>query len=126
MAAPKFSILALFLLCSCAHSQPQHNIKIESLVDGCFTFSNIMLDVTKEPVLATASIKPATENADCPCKSAAMKYTVDQKKDGNTFNLLSGQFSVLGKESVVLPIAVQKQLIFQDAPIYLSLSCSSN
>ena len=126
MAAPKFSILALFLLCSCAHSQPQQSMKVESLVDGCFTFSNITLDITKEPVLATASIKPATENADCPCKSAVMKYSAFHKKDGNTFNLLSGQFSVLGKENVVLPIAVQKQLIFQDAAIHLSLSCSNN
>jgi hypothetical protein len=126
MAALRFSVLAIFLLCSCAHSQPQQDVKVESLVDGCFTFSNITLDVSKEPVLATASINPKTANANCPCKSALMKYTASQKKDGNTFNLLSGQFSVLGKESVVLPIAVQKQLIFSDAPVYLSLSCSDN
>ena len=126
MATPKFSVLALFLFCLSAHSQSQQSIKVESLIDGCFTFQNITLDATKEPVLATASIKTKTENTDCPCKSAVMKYSVFQKKDGNTFNLLSGQFSILGKESAVLPIAVQKELIFPDAPIYLSLSCSNN
>lgn len=126
MAAPRFSILAIFLLCSCAHSQPQKKVEVESLVDGCFIFNNITLDVSKEPVLAAASISNKTANADCPCKSAAMKYTAFQRKDGNTFTLLSGQFSILGKESVVLPIAVQKQLIFPDTPIHLSLSCSDN
>jgi hypothetical protein len=84
------------------------------------------LDTSKEPVLATASISTKTANTDCPCKSALMKYTAFQKKDGNTFNLLSGQFSILGKESVVLPIAVQKQLIFPDTLVHLSLSCSDN
>lgn len=126
MAAQKFSILALFLLCACAHSQPQKSIEVESVVDGCFAVNNIILDATKEPVLASASITPKTANIDCPCKSAVMKYTAFQKKDGNTFNFLSGQFSILGKESIVLPIAVQKQLIFPDIPIHLSLSCSSN
>ncbi len=123
MAAPKFSVLALFLFCLSAHSQSQQNIKVESLVDGCFTFQNIILDASKEPILATVSINTKSENTDCPCKSAVMKYSALQKKDGNPFNLLSGQFSILGKGSVVLPIAVQRQLIFPDAPIYLSLSC---
>src|SRR5687767_77750 len=101
MAAPRFSILAIFLLCSCAHSQPQRSVEVESLVDGCFTFSKVILDATKEPVLATALVTDKTANTDCPCKSAMMKYSAFQKKDGNTFNLISGQFSILGKESVV-------------------------
>lgn len=126
MAALKFSLLAMCLLCSCAYSQHQKSVNLESLVDGCFTFTDITLDVSKEPVLATASINLKAENADCPCKSAVMKYAAFQKNEGNTFDLLSGQFSILGKESVVLPIAVQKQLIFPDNPIHLSLSCSSN
>lgn len=114
----RFSVLVIFFLCSCAHSQPQKNIEVTNLVEGCFTLNNITLDIGKEPVLAAASINPKTANADCPCKSAIMKYSAFQKKDGNTFNLLSGQFSILGKDSVVLPIAVQKQLIFSDAPIF--------
>lgn len=126
MAAPRFSVLAALLLSACAHSQAEKNIKVESLVDSCFTFSNITLDASKEPVLATASISQKTANTDCPCKSALMKYTAFQNKDGNIFNLLSGQFSTLGKESVVLPIAVQKQLIFPDTPIHLSVACSNN
>lgn len=125
MAAPRFSILAIILLCSCAHSQPPKNVEAESLVDSCFTFSNITVDASKEPVIATASISQKTANTDCPCKSALMRYTAFQKSDDNTFELLSGQFSILGKERVILPIAVQKQLILPDNPIHLSLSCAS-
>jgi hypothetical protein len=82
--------------------------------------------MNKEPLLLVASISPKAENKDCPCRSALMKYTVFQKKDKDIFNLLSGNFSVLGKEKIVLPVAVQKQLVFTDTPIHLSLSCSDN
>lgn len=94
MAAQKFSILALFLLCACAHSQPQKNIEVESVVDGCFAVNNIILDATKEPVLASASITPKTANTDCPCKSAVMKYTAFQKKTATLliFYLANFQF----------------------------------
>lgn len=126
MSAPTFSVLTLFLLCSCAHSQQQREIKVDSLVDGCFTLQNLLLDTTKDPVLGTASIKYNAENADCPCKSSLIKYSVAQEKDGNTSDLLSGQFSILGEENIVLPIAVQQQLIFPDSPIRLSLSCHSH
>jgi hypothetical protein len=54
-----------------------------------------------------------------------MKYTAFQKNNDKTFELVSGQLSILGREEVVLPIAVQKQLIFADTPIYLSLACAS-
>ncbi len=126
MAALRFSFLAILFLCSCAHSQAPKNIVIESQVGGCFSFNTLDFEKNKEPLLLTASINSKTETGECPCKSALMKYTAYQKKDGNIFNLLSGQFSVLGKEKIVLPIAVQKQLVFKDAPIYVSLSCSSN
>ena len=96
------------------------------MVNACFVLGSVTLDTSKEPVLATTSIKTKTGNADCPCKSAVVKYSTFQKRDDNTFNLLSGQFSIFDKGSVVLPIAVQRQLIFPDTPIYLSLACSNN
>lgn len=126
MAALRFSFLAILFLSSCAHSQAPKNVVIESQVEGCFSLNVLDFDKTKEPLLLTASISSKTETGECPCKSALMKYSAFQKKDGNIFNLLSGQFSVLGKEKIVLPIAVQKQLVFPDVPIHLSLSCAGN
>lgn len=126
MAALRLSVLSIALLCSCAFSQPDKDLEVESSVDGCFVFKKIALDTTKEPVVATALLTVKTGHTDCPCKSALMKYSATQKKDGNTFNLLSGQFSILGKEAIALPIAVQKQLIFAETPIRLSLSCGDN
>lgn len=126
MAASRFSIFALCLLSFCVYAQHQKNIEVESQVDDCFSFDNIAIDEGKELVLLNGRINLKAANANCPCKSAVMKYSAFQKKDGSSFNLLSGQFSILGKKSVTLPIAVQKQLIFPDMPIYLSLSCSDN
>lgn len=126
MAVSKFSFLTLFLLCSFAHSQQQQELTIDSLIDGCFTFQNLLLDTTKDPVLATDSIENNAQNADCPCKSAVMKYSVEQDDDGKTSKLLSGQFSILGKEKIVLPIAVQKQMIVPNASITLSFSSANN
>lgn len=116
MAALRLSVLAMCFLCSCAHSQPQENIKVESKVEDCFTFSKIVLDDSKELLLLTASIGDKTSTGNCPCKSALLKYNAYQNKDGNNFYLLSGQFSILGKDKVTLPIAVQKQLIFLTLP----------
>lgn len=124
MVALRFSVLALFFLCACAQSQQA--LKVKSLVDGCFTVGRITLDETNEPVLATASINSSTATADCPCKSAVMAYTVSQKKDGNTFTLISGQFSALGKTSIDFPIAVQKQLVFPNTPILIAFACADN
>lgn len=126
MAALRFSILSVLFLCSCANSQPQENIEIDSLVNDCFVFNMIAVDTTKEPVIATGKITIQPTNVDCPCKSALMKYTATQEKNGNSFKLLSGQFTILGKETITLPIAVQKQLIFKETPINLAFSCSDN
>jgi len=123
MAVLRFSILTVLFLCSCAHSQQLKNVEVKSNVEGCFSFKALSLDMNKEPLLIVAEIKSATANGDCPCKSAVMKYTASQNRGGEVYNLLSGQFSVLGKEKVTLPIAVQRELVFKDSPIQLSLSC---
>ena len=121
--ASRFTVTLIFFLCSCAHSQQLKNVEIKSNVEGCFSFKVLSFDMNKELLLLVAEIKSATANSDCPCKSAIMKYTASQKRDGEISNLLSGQFSVLGKEKITLPIAVQKELVFKDSPIQISLSC---
>jgi hypothetical protein len=123
MAVLKFSILTALFLCSCAHSQQLKNVEVKSKVEGCFSFKALSFDMNKEPLLLIAEIKSATANHDCHCKSAVMKYTASQSRGGEVSNLLSGQFSVLGKEKVALPIAVQRELVFKDSPILVSLSC---
>jgi len=123
MAALRFSILTALFLCSCAHSQQLKNVEVKSNVEGCFSFKALSFDMNKEPLLLVAEIKSAAANSDCPCKSAVMQYTALQNRSGEVSNLLSGQFSVLGKEKVTLPIAVQKELVFKDSPIQISLSC---
>ena len=62
----------------------------------------------------------------CPCKSTLMHYSSFQKVDGNVSTLLSGDFNVLEKNMVTLPIAVQKQLLYKGIPIQVSVSCASN
>ena len=123
MAVLRFSILTALFLCSCAHSQQLKNVEVKSSVEGCFSFKALSVEMNKDPLLLVAEIKSATANSDCPCKSAVMKYTASQNRGGEVSNLLSGQFSVLGKEKITLPIAVQKELIFKDSPIHISLSC---
>ena len=123
MAVLRFSILTALFLCSCAHSQQLKNVEVKSNVEGCFSFKALSFDLSKEPLLLIAEINSTAANNDCPCKSAIMKYTASQKRDGEISNLLSGQFSVLGKEKITLPIAVQRELVFKDSPIQLSLSC---
>ena len=123
MAVLRFCILTALFLCSCAYSQQLKNVEIKSSVEGCFSLKAISFDMNVEPLLLIAEVKSATASNDCPCKSAVMKYTASQKRSGEVSNLLSGQFSVMGKEKITLPIAVQKELVFKDSSINLVLSC---
>ena len=72
------------------------------------------------------AISHKESGVDCPCKSTLMHYSSFQKVDGNVSNLLSGDFNVLEKNMVTLPIAVQKQLLYKGIPIQVSVSCASN
>lgn len=126
MAILRNSLFIILLIYSCADSaQPNKNVVINNHIEGCFTFTNWQIDSNKEPVLLHASIGSGKKNRECPCKSALFKYTVTQK-DGHDFDtLLIGTFTTLNKNTVALPLAVQKQLIFNKVPINLSVTCSS-
>lgn len=126
MAAPRYSLILAALLCSCAHSSQQQNLAISNSIDGCFTLKSTKLLNDNEPVLVEASIGPGSKENDCPCKSASIQYSAYQKQDKDVFHLLSGHFSVLGTDNVVLPVAVQKRLMFSDVPLSLDFSCSSS
>lgn len=127
MAVLKYKLytLALIFFSGCAFSTSLNTIILNNEVVGCFSLKNEKLDVSVEPVTLAVTIGSGGNGLDCPCKSALMKYSVYQELETGNSDLLSGYFSVLNKESVVLPIAVQRQLIFPDSPIRISISCSS-
>ena len=118
-------ILASLLVSSCAYSNSQAPVIFENIVAGCFILVDENLDVDKEPVTVTFSVGAGSKDLDCPCKSALMKFTAYQKLETGTSDLLSGYFTAHGKKSVVLPVAVQNQLIFPAVPIRVLISCSS-
>ena len=125
MAALRYSLVLVLLLCSCAFSKQGDNIVIENNIDGCFSFTSSQLGLDNEPVILKANIGAENKNADCMCKSALFKYVAYQKNEGEINNLISGTFTTLGKSVVSFPIAVQKQLIFPKIPIHISMSCSN-
>ena len=106
MVAQKFSLVMAALISACAQSAPPQ-------------------DVNKDPVLLSASISPARDGQDCPCKSALMQYAAYQEIGEDVFQLISGNFSILNKEKLTLPVAVQGNLIFADHAVTLSISCST-
>lgn len=125
MAALKYSLVLVLLLCSCAFSKQGDNIVIENNIDGCFSFTSSQLSLDSEPVILKANIGTANKNADCVCRSALFKYVAYQKNEGEINNLISGTFTTIAKNAVSFPIAVQKQLIFPQIPIHISVSCSN-
>jgi hypothetical protein len=118
-------ILASLFISSCAYSNSEAPFIFENKVAGCFSLVDEKLDIDKEPVTVTVSVGAGSKNLDCPCKSALMKFAAYQKLETGTSDLLSGYFTVHGKKSVVLPLAVQNQLIFPADPIRVLISCSS-
>jgi hypothetical protein len=128
MAALQYNLLALasLLISSYAHSNSQNPVIFKNEVMGCFTLVDENLDIDKEPVTVTVSVGAGGKDLDCPCKSALMKFTAYQELETGTSGLLSGYFAAHGKKSVVLPVAVQNQLIFPLAPIRILISCSNS
>lgn len=124
MAALKSSLVVVFLLYSLACSGKNENATIKSYVEGCFTLTELKLDTTQEPIILRATVGPEDKKQDCPCKSALFEYSAYQERENETHNLMTGNFTTMGKEFVLLPVSVQKQLIFSDKPILVKLSCS--
>lgn len=125
MVAQKFSLIMAALISACAQSAPPQDVIIKNHVEGCFTLNTNQLELNKDPVLLSASISPARDGQDCPCKSALMQYATYQEIEGDVFQLISGNFSILNREKLILPVAVQSNLIFADHPVTLSISCSN-
>ncbi len=125
MVVLRYSIfsLALMLLSSCAKSQPEQLFIIKSAVTGCFTISDKKL-LHDEPVLLDVTIGEGDKSQSCQCKSALYQYSAYQERAGSVVNLISGNFTSLNKKEVLLPISVQKQLIFADLPMAVSFSCA--
>lgn len=124
MAAQKNSLLIALLFFSGACSGWSENVVVNNHIEGCFTLSSLRLDSGSEPVLLHARIDDGAEKQECPCTSALFKYTAYQESSNGKNSLISGYFTTLQKEVVVLPISVQKQLIFSGVPIQVDLACS--
>ena len=123
--AQRFSLLMTVLISACAQTAPPHDVIIKNHVEGCFTLNTNQLELNKDPVLLSASISPARDGQDCPCKSALMQYAAYQEIGEDVFQLISGNFSILNKEKLTLPVAVQGNLIFADHAVTLSIFCSN-
>ena len=126
MVALKYSISAVLLLMGCASLSHSEDVSIESLVTGCFGLNNLKLLRNQEPIVLTADVEINGDQATCPCKSAVTNYSVFQMVDGIQTDMLSGNFTVLGKSDVTLPVAAQSELLLAGAPVVISLSCGGH
>ncbi|MGB3609033.1 MAG: DUF2195 family protein [Cellvibrio sp.] len=127
MAARKYNILtAALMISACVQSSSLSKVVIENQAEGCFSLNIINMEVNKDPVLLRASISPAPDGSDCPCKSALMRYSTQQEVDKEMLPLLTGTFSVLNQTEVMLPVATQRKLLFAENSVTLSISCANH
>lgn len=127
MAELKYSILAalLFLSFSCA-SQAPSNIELDNTIKGCFTLTKSQLEMKEELATLRLTITQPHSGTDCPCKSAIVNFRSYQNNNSGINYLLSGNFTTIGRDSVLLPVFVQDQLVFSDVPVKIVLSCTGN
>ncbi|NPU93745.1 MAG: DUF2195 family protein [Gammaproteobacteria bacterium] len=123
MAAPRNSIFLALFLCACSLPTQADSVVINNRVEGCFALSKNHLDARGESLWVGAAVEAAQQAADCPCKSALFTYSAYQEQNQQTNKLVSGNFTTIGKASIELPVAVQKQLVFPDRPIYVDIVC---
>lgn len=124
MAALRNSILAALLLFSCSCAGQNDNVVIKNHIAGCFTLTDLRLDTGIEPVLLHANVGSGRPKGDCPCTSAHFKYSAYQESEDGTNSLMSGYFTTMQKKRVILPVSVQKQLLFPKTAIQIELACS--
>lgn len=123
MVVLKFSIFITFFCGACATFSGTPKITWLNNVDGCFSVNNVVVNTSGEGYSASVNVNSEVDST-CPCKSALMQYESFQNVDTNQKeSLLSGSFSVLGKDSVDIPLATQKNLVHSGTPLYLSFSC---
>ena len=125
MATRRYSLFAFLILYSCVNHAEPNRLNIKNRIEGCFTITKWQLNTKHEPVTLRVSVGPEKKGSDCPCKSALFSYTVRQKEGSAYRNLLGGVFTTMNKSYVVLPVAIQKQLMADTTPIDISLTCSN-
>lgn len=124
MAAQKYKLIASLLVVSCSSLSASPSLVLDNKISGCFVASKPEFQSSGEMTTVQISVSEPAK-FDCPCKTALVSYSATQTQQGNVSRLLSGSFTALGKETVVLPIAVQEQLIFKDSPVDLSFKCAN-
>lgn len=123
MVALKFRLCFVALCSACAIAATKPEVTLQNHVEGCFSVKGIELDNSGESINAILEVD-SNVNSDCPCKSALMRYNSYQNIDESVKEtLVSGSFSVLGKSNIELPLAIQENLIHQNIPVYLSITC---
>lgn len=126
MMIQKISLFVAISLSAYAQSATPQDLIIKNNAKGCFTLRvTNQLEPSKDPVLLSASIDPARDGQECPCKSALMKYSAYQEIEEDILTLISGNFSILSREKLMLPVTAQGNLIFADHPVILSITCSN-
>jgi hypothetical protein len=121
----KLGFLAMTLLiCSCTYSEGANEVIIHNKIQGCFTVADQNLILSEQSALLDIVIGPKNKAQDCFCKSALFNYSAYQVVDSNRREFVKASFTTQDKKHVVLPVAVQKQLILNDLAIEVSISCS--
>ena len=124
MAAQKYSLCLVMLICSCVNSGTISDIEIINQVQGCSTLLDNGVQ-QGEPVMLKLEVQNGNAAQDCECKSALFQYTAFQTHEGSTSNLISGSFTTFNKTSVTLPVSVQSQLIYDDQPLSVRIVCAN-
>jgi hypothetical protein len=124
MAVLKFSILAIFLLASCASAENLNKVTFNNQLNNCISISN--KTITNENLIPIVCfdlniIKPIGE---CGCKSALGSYTVFLNNDDYKSFILGGKVILLKSGKKYLPITSEKSLI-NNKDILINISCST-
>lgn len=125
MAAPKFNLLAVVLLCSCAQVALIQDLIIDDQTGGCFTTSDSKVKRHNEMLVLEFAPGEAAADSDCRCKSASIGYASFEIADGVLVPLLTGEFSALSEDPLALPIAKQVQGPHEDKSLVVKFTCTN-
>lgn len=125
MANIKLGWLLFLLFAIRVSAAEMVDIEINNHLQKCMILNNKGMAYFNDVPVLNFGVKSISDSAACGCKSVSSQYRVYNMIAGHESLIMAGDFSLLGRAELQLPIAAQKQMISGAQKIKIIVGCSN-
>ncbi len=124
MAILKFSAVFLLALTSCATANGNAEVKIHNYLNSCVEIKDSTIINERPFPELRLTLLHVSSTAKCGCKSKINRFKSEAKYDDFSSRLLEGDFSFPIGQELILPLALQSEMIKSAKSVEVSISCA--